>query len=205
LQDSWNKGMAERPDLLQAKLIVEQQGIQLKYSRNQLFPELDLIGTYGFNGAGREFSSAFGQFNEGDRPFYTYGAQLSVPLGNLGPRNQYKSTKATLQQVMLQLKKLEQNVMVEIDNAVKQAESNYQSVEATKQARIYAEEALDAEQKTYAVGKATTFEVLQYQNSLTSARSQEIRALANYNEALANLAAQEGSTLERYNISLEAK
>jgi HAE1 family hydrophobic/amphiphilic exporter-1 len=85
------------------------------------------------------------------------------------------------------------------------AESDYQSVEATKQARIYAQAALDAEQKTYAVGKATTFEVLQYQNSLTSARSQEIRALANYNEALANLAAQEGATFERYNISIEAK
>ena len=78
-------------------------------------------------------------------------------------------------------------------------------MEATKQARIYAEEALDAEQKTYAVGKATTFEVLTYQNNLTAARSQEIRALANYNEALANLAAQEGATLEHYNINLEAK
>jgi HAE1 family hydrophobic/amphiphilic exporter-1 len=95
--------------------------------------------------------------------------------------------------------------MVQIDNAVKVAESDYQSVEATKQARIYAQAALDAEQKTYAVGKATTFEVLQYQNSLTSARSQEIRALANYNEALANLVAQEGATFERYNISIEAK
>jgi HAE1 family hydrophobic/amphiphilic exporter-1 len=95
--------------------------------------------------------------------------------------------------------------MVQIDNAVKVAESDYQSVEATKQARIYAQAALDAEQKTYAVGKATTFEVLQYQNSLTSARSQEIRALANYNEALANLAAQEGATFERYNINIEAK
>ena len=51
LQDSWSKGMTERPDLLQARLNVEQQGIQLKYYRNQLFPELDLIGTYGFNGA----------------------------------------------------------------------------------------------------------------------------------------------------------
>ena len=51
LQDSWSKGLAERPDLLQAKLNVEQQGIQLKYYRNQLFPELDLIGSYGFNGA----------------------------------------------------------------------------------------------------------------------------------------------------------
>ena len=130
---------------------------------------------------------------------------MTVPLGNIGPRNQYKATKATLQQILLQLKQIEQNVMVEIDNAVKTAQSNYQSAEATKQARIYAEAALDAEQKTYAVGKATTFEVLTYQNNLTAARSQEIRALANYNESLANLDAQEGDTLERYNINLEAK
>jgi outer membrane protein TolC len=205
LQDSWSKGMTERPDLLQTRLNVEQQGIQLKFYRNQLFPELDLIGTYGFNGAGREFSDTFGQFNEGNAPFYSYGAQLSVPLSNIGPRNQYKANKATLQQIVLQLKQLEQSIMVEIDNAVKQAQSNYQSVEATKQARIYAEAALDAEEKTYTVGKATTFEVLQYQNNLTAARSQEIRALANYNEALANLSQQEGSTLERNHINIEVK
>jgi outer membrane protein TolC len=203
LQDSWSKGMSERPDLLQARLNVEQQGIQLKFYGNQLFPELDLIGTYGYNGAGREFSDSFNQFHEGDRPFYSYGVQMSVPLGNIGPRNQYKSTKATLKQIVLQLKQFEQNVMVQIDNAVKVAQSDYQSVEATKQARIYAEAALDAEQKTYAVGKATTFEVLQYQNNLTAARSQEIRALANYNEALASLAQEEGSTLDRYGIRIE--
>jgi outer membrane protein TolC len=212
LQDSWSKGLAERPDLLQAKLNVEQQGIQLKYYRNQLFPELDLVGSYGFNGAstkvsgaGGEFSDTFNQFNEGSSPFYSYGAQMTMPLSNIGPRNQYKSTKATLQQILLQLKQLEQNIMVEIDNAVKLAESDYQSVQATRQARIYAEAALDAEQKTYGVGKATTFEVLTYQNNLTAARSQEIRALANYNEALAALAQQEGTTLEQNNINLEAK
>jgi outer membrane protein TolC len=203
LQDSWSKGMSERPDLLQARLNVEQQGIQLKYYRNQLFPELDLLGTYGFNGSGTQFSGTFNQFHEGDRPFYSYGAQISVPLGNIGPRNQYKSSKATLKQVVLQLKQFEQNVMVQIDNAVKVAQSDYQSVEATKQARVYAEAALDAEQKTYGVGKATTFEVLQYQNNLTAARSQEIRSLANYNEALANLAQEEGSTLDQFGIRIE--
>jgi outer membrane protein TolC len=205
LQDSWSKGMTERPDLLQARLNVEQQGIQLKFYRNQLFPELDLIGTFGYNGAAREFSGTFDQINEGDRPFYSYGARLSIPLSNTGPRNQYKSTKATLQQIVLQLKQLEQNVMVQIDNAVKVAQSDYQSVEATRQARIYAGAALDAEQKTYTVGKATTFEVLQYQSNLTTARGQEIRALANYEEALANLAAQEGTTLERNGIDIRAK
>ena len=205
LQDSWNKGMANRPDLLQAKLNVEQSGIQLKYDRNQLLPELDLTGSYGFNGAGREFDNAADQTGEGNAPFYSYGAKITMPLGNIGPRNQYKAAKVVLQQIELQFKQLEQNILVQIDNAVKQAQSAYQSVQATRQARIYAEAALDAETKTYAVGKATTFEVLTYQNNLTAARSQEIRALANYNEALANLAAQEGATLERYNINLEAK
>jgi outer membrane protein TolC len=205
LQESWRKGMTERPDLLQARLNVEQQGIQLKYYRNQLYPELDLTGTYGFNGASREFSGTFGQYNEGNGPFYSYGAQMSIPLSRVGPRNQYKATKATLQQVALQLKQLEQNSMALIDNAVGVAQSDYESVQASRQARIYAEAALDAEQKKYAVGKSTTFTVLQLQNTLTADRGLEIRALANYNQALANLAAQEGSTLERDKIDIQVK
>jgi len=110
-----------------------------------------------------------------------------------------------LQQVALQLKQLEQNSMALIDNAVGVAQSDYESVQASRQARIYAEAALDAEQKKYAVGKSTTFTVLQLQNTLTADRGLEIRALANYNQALANLAAQEGSTLERDKIDIQVK
>lgn len=205
LQKSWDAGLNQRPDLVQAKLNVEEQGIELKYYRNQLYPELDLIGSYGFNGSGNYMQDTFRQFGEGNQPTYYYGASLTMPLSNVGARNQYKSTKATLQQVLLQLKQFEQNVMVQIDNAVKTAESKFESVQATRQARIYAEIALDAQQKTYAVGKATTFEVLTYQNNLTAARSAEIRALADYNEALAALAKQEGTTLEQYNVDLQAK
>ncbi len=205
LQDSWSKGMSKRPDLLQARLDVEKQGIQLKFDRNQLFPELDLTGTYGFNGTGREFSDALNQYHEGDRPFYSYGAQLSVPLSNAKARNTAKSDKATLQQLLLTLKQFEQNVMVQIDNAIKNAQSAHESVGATRQARIYAEAALDAEQKKYAVGKSTTFTVLQLQNTLTADRGQEIRSLANYYEAIVNLAQAEGSTLERNYINIEIK
>lgn len=205
VQDSWSKGMTSRPDLIQAKLNLEQQGIQLKYDRNQLFPLLDLIGSYGFNGAGKEFSDAFGQYDQGNRPYYSYGAQLSLPLSNLKARSALKSDKAIEQQYLLKLKQLEQNIMVQIDDAVKQAQSAWESVDATKQARIYAEAALDAEQKKYSVGKSTTFTVLQLQNNLTAARSQEIRSLANYQEALTNLAQQEGTTLERRKVDLTAK
>jgi outer membrane protein len=205
VQDSWSKGMTQRPDLIQAKIDVEQQGIQLKYDRNQIFPQLDLNGSYGFNGAGPVYSDSFGQIATANRPFYSYGASLSVPLSNAKARNGYKSDKATEQQLLIALKQLEQNVMVQIDDAVKQAESAWESVQATHEQRTYAEAALDAEQKKYAVGKSTTFTVLQLQNNLTAARSAEIRAVANYNEALAGLAQQEGSTLERRQIDFNYK
>ncbi len=205
LQDSWNKGMTLRPDILQARLNVKAQGIQLKYDKNQIFPELDLIGSFGFNGSGGNYNDTFNQFNQADRQFYSYGAQISMPLSNVGPRNQLKAGKVTLKQLLLQLKQLEQNIMVLIDNSVGTAKSDYESVQATRQSRIYAEAALDAEQKKYAVGKSTTFTVLQLQNNLTTARSQEIRALADYNKALASLAAEEGSTLDRNGIKLETK
>ena len=177
----------------------------MKYDHNQIFPELDLVGSYGFNGAGQDFNGSYNQFGEVNRPFYSYGAQLSMPLGNLSARNNYKAGKATEQQLLLRLKQLEQNIMVEIDDAVQQAQSAWDSLDATKQARVYAEAALEAEQKKYDVGKSTTFTVLQLQTALTTARSNEIRALANYNEALSNLAEQEGSTLERQNLDLQVK
>jgi len=126
-----------------------------------------------------------------------------LPLANQGARNQYKSGKVTLKQAVLELKQLEQNIMVQVENDLGVVQSDYESVDATREARVYAEEALDAEQKTYAAGKATTFEVLQYQNSVTGARGQEIRALANYEEAIASLSAAEGSTLDKLGITIE--
>jgi HAE1 family hydrophobic/amphiphilic exporter-1 len=205
LQDSWSKGMTLRPELLQDRLTVAEQGITLKYDRNQLYPELDLNGSYGFNGNAGDNSGVINQIGEANRSAYQFGASLSVPLSNLNARNTYKADKATQEQFLLTLKEEEQTIMVAIDNAVKLAQSDYESVEATRQARVYAEEALDAEQKTYAVGKATTFEVLTYQNNLTTAKGQEIRALANYEESLSNLAQQEGSTLQRRKVDFEVE
>jgi hypothetical protein len=45
--------------------------------------------------------------------------------------------------------------------------------------------------------------VLQLQSNLTTARSAEIRALADYNIALEQLALDEGMTLERSKIDLK--
>jgi outer membrane protein TolC len=205
LQDSWQKGLLERPDLQQFRVDLERQNIVLRYDRNQLFPQLDLVGSYGHLGSDREFSGTINQIKEGISPFYSYGASFSFPLSNRGPRNNYKIDKSLKQQLLLRLKKLEQDIMVQIEDAVKLAETSYERVQATKQASQYAQEALDAEKKKLDNGKSTSFNVLFLQNELTAARSSEIQALADYNKALAQLALKEGSTLEKNRIGLGAR
>jgi len=205
LQDSWSKGLSERPELLQAKLDVERQGIQLKYSYNQLFPELDAFGSFGYNGSGREFSDALYDLQQLDRQFYTFGGQISIPLGNRAARNAHRANKATMKQLVLTLKQLEQSIMISIDNDIGTIRANYDQVQATRTAREYQESALDAEQKKLESGKSTTYTVLQVQRDLTTARGSEIQALDNYLKSLSQLSLDEGSTLERLGVNLEVK
>jgi len=205
LQDSWTKGLSQRPEYLQAQLDLEQSGLQLKYDRNQLYPQLDVFGTFGYNGSGDMFDEAFQELGNRDRPFYTYGGRISIPLGNGVARNRYKSTRAGREQVMLALKKLEQDIMVQIDNAIKLAQANYQRIGATREAREYAEAALAAEQRKLENGKSTSFVVLQLQRDLTAAQSDEISAQVQYKRSLASLAQAEGSTLERQKIDVTVK
>jgi hypothetical protein len=47
--------------------------------------------------------------------------------------------------------------------------------------------------------------VLQLQQKLTDAQTAEIRALADYNKALAQLALSEGSTLEKNRLAVDVK
>jgi outer membrane protein TolC len=205
LRDSWSKGLAQRPELQQAKLDVERIGIVLKYDRNQLYPELDVFGSYGFNGSGKEFSDALYDIQQTDRAFWSYGGRISVPLSNVRARSNYKADKATLQQLVLVLKQLEQNTMILIDNDIGTIRANYDQVQATRAAREFQEAALSAEQKKLESGKSTTYTVLQVQRDLTSARGSEIQALDAYNKGLSQLSLHEGSTLDRLNVHLEVK
>jgi outer membrane protein TolC len=205
LQDSWRTGLAMRPDLLQAKVNLEKQGYVVRYQKNQLYPQLDLVGSWGYTagGASKEFSDAFSQIGSADNPFYSVGAAVTFPLGNTGARNSYKSAKVTKEQAELQLKQIQQTTLIRIENAMAVAQTSFQRVAATREARLYSEAALEAEQTKLEKGKSTTFVVLQLQKDLTDARSAEIRALADYNIALARLAQNEGSTLDRRLITMQ--
>lgn len=205
LIESWQRGMTQRPDLLLRRTELERSDIILRYQRNQLFPQLDLIGSYGRNGLDRHWGAALEDVRDETNPRFSYGILFSIPLSNRGPKNRYRASKAEKEASLLQLKKLEQDILVQIDDSVKLVQSSFERVGATREARAYAESALDAEGKKLEQGKSTSFIVLQLQRDVTTARSEEIRALADYKKALAQLAFDEGSTLERNRLDVNTR
>ena len=130
---------------------------------------------------------------------------VSFPLSNVSERNNYRASKAAKKIAQLQLQKAEQGVLMQVADCIARVESGFSQVTSTHKAATYAEAALDAEKKKLQDGFSTSFVVLQSQEILTAARTAEIRAEADYNKALAQLAFAEGTLLERHHLSLEVK
>lgn len=203
LQDSWQRAMNQRPDLIQARLEVERTGAFRELQFNQMFPQLDLTGTYGHGGSRREIPGFLDDIRRGNHPSHTIRLEFSVPIGNRAARTNHRLAKLDEEQARLRLKKLEQDIMIQVDDSIQEAQTAYERVKATERARVVAKEALDAEEKKRANGKSTSFFVLQFQKAYTDAQAAEISALATYNRALSQLAFDEGATLDRRNLKLD--
>ena len=82
LQESWRKGTSQRPELLQAKLAVENGNLNLKFDFNQLFPNVALNGSYGRNASDPTIGQNFTDISTEKDPFYSqYGRDCDRPPG----------------------------------------------------------------------------------------------------------------------------
>jgi outer membrane protein TolC len=203
--DSWHKGMTMRPDLRRSQLDLEKQKIQLKFARNQMFPQLDLNGSYGVSGQDNQLTPSLDDISSQRNPNFSAGIRLTIPLSNKRARNSYQSAKLLNEQLLLRYKQQEQGILIEIDNAIRSAQSALERVQATDASRQYSDSVLWAEQKKLEAGKSTSYQVLLRQRDLTAAESQAIQSKSDYNKALARLARAEGFTLKRYGLRLDVR
>ena len=216
LQECWQRGLTNRADLAQLRQEVEKAGIDLRYRRNQLFPSLNLVASYGRKGASTDqvlppltpsasFPVALDQIEDGTAPNDMLGVVFSVPLTLSAERGNFRASKQLKAQAELRVKHLAEQVMREISDAVHTARSCFQQVGRTRRARELSELALSAEEQKLTGGKSTLFFVLQIQGELASSRSAELRAKADYNKAVSQLRFAEATLLEQQDLAIEIK
>ncbi|MDA7915662.1 TolC family protein [Verrucomicrobia bacterium] len=203
LHSSWQRALDERTDLLQLRDELEKQDIEIRYSRNQVLPALDLVTSFGLNGLDSKLTRGFGDITGGDNPNYSAGFVLTIPLSNRAAKANLKSSRESKKAALLNLKRLEQSILAEIDNGFHETNTQFNRVHSARTARRYAEAVLEAEEKKLSNGATTSYVVLQLQRDVTSARLIELRAITDYNKAQAQFSKSENSTLERQQIIIK--
>jgi len=225
LQDLMANALRARPELSQNRITIEDQKISIKGSKSALLPTLDLVATLANNGlagqpsnlppifptsphSGNPFfiggtSTLLSQVFSRNFPDYGIGFNLNIPIRNRSAQADITTDELTLRQQEIGLQQLENQVRVEVQNAVigvQQARARYQ---AAQKARVLQEQTVDAEEKKYELGASTIYNVILTQRDLAQAQSNEVAATAAYSKARVEFDRATGQTLDRNNISLD--
>jgi outer membrane protein TolC len=221
------KALANRPDLKAAYQNLDVDDLTIKSAHNQLKPDFALTGTYTTQGRGGVFYQRKNVFSDtgaqstvttiipggfGDAldqlfgfgyPIYAFGLQLRLPLRNRQAAADLADAMVQKRRDALAARSLEQQVRLDVLQAVSQVESSKAAVKLAAIAVDFAQKRREAEQKRYDLGTSQMFFVLQAQTDLITAQSTLVRQSINYRQNLLNLLRRTGELLEQRGIALQ--
>jgi outer membrane protein len=199
--------LEKRTDLIQLRKQMEASDINIRFYKNQTLPNLTALVDYGSSGLGGlqvlrgesdnpfqpgpiigELEKGFGSVQSDvftlDFPQWTFGVQVSYPLGKSASEVNLARTRLAYTQQQISLRSQELAVATEVRNAGRNVNTNRKRVESTRAARVFSERQLEAAQKKFAVGLATSLDMLIAQRDLTNARNNELNAMVDYAQSL---------------------
>jgi outer membrane protein TolC len=191
-----------RPDLNEAHLRLERDGLETIVTRNGLLPRLEFFFNFGQTG----FSDSItGSFNEigGDTYDITAGVVFSHTLRNREAKARDTRARASYQQAEAAIENLRQLIMLDVRIAANEVERTRQQIHATAATRAFQVQTVSGEEERYSVGAATALDVARVRRDLLAARIAEVESVVRYRLALVGLYLAEGSLLERRGIVIK--
>jgi outer membrane protein len=214
-----------RPDLMSQRQALDIDDINLRATSDGLRPDFSLFGNYSLQGRGGPtlvrqtifnpdgtespitsvipggFGNAFDQMSGFNFPIIGGGIQLRLPIKDRNASANYADAVVTKRLDQLRIRTLEQNVRLDVLNAVNQVENSRASVDLAKIAADLAQKRVEADQKRYELGTITLFFLLDSQNALTQAQSDLVTQSVQYRRNLLNLYRRTGTLLTERGIS----
>lgn len=192
-----------RPDYRQARLDLENRNISLRFEKNQKLPRLDLRASLTLNGFDDDFGSSARRVGSRDETDWSVGAIFSIPIGNRAALGRTNAARLEVAQALVGLQRIEQEIIVRVDNSRGAILTARQRIEATRESRRLAKESLAAGEKRLIAGSGTVFEVLELQKKFAEAETAALQAQSDYNKAVAGFEFETGRTLRAHGVNLD--
>jgi outer membrane protein len=223
-EEAIQKALRLRPDLRAANQQLDVDDLNIQRTTNALRPGLSLVGGYTSQGRGGTFVQQANPFDPnstefisvpggiGDAlsqlfafnfPVYSVGLRLSLPVRDRRSAADLADAMVRKRQDALRLRKLEQDVRLNVLNAADEFEASKSSIRQAQMARDFAQKRFEAEQKKYELGITSLFFVLDAQTELNSAENDLLRQLINYRRNMVSLYRMTGELLEVRGVVLD--
>ncbi|MBI5143490.1 MAG: TolC family protein, partial [Candidatus Omnitrophica bacterium] len=203
LSDTIKKAFDYRPDYEAAKIDLKNKEISVVFNKNGMLPIVDLTGSYGLNGLGKNYEKDLGHIGGGKYPDWVIGVKVSMPLGSDEEKGRYEKSKLEKAQALINFKRLEQKIILEVRDAVRNVKIRYRVLEASSIAKEAEGKNYEAQETRFSAGLVSTLDILTYQERLSKANANYIKSVIDYNISLIELARTEGVTLMNDNIRIE--
>ncbi len=226
VEDLINDALSHRAELAEQRIDLRNRQISSQAIKNLLRPSLNLFAYYGGTGVGGSLSptanictpnsTAFcvnpatvptngyggtlNQLVDSTAPDKGIGIQLNIPIRNRTAQSEQIRSGLEYRQAQMRLQQLENQVRIEVRNALFTLQQNESAVQSAQAAVDLAQQSLDAEQKKLALGASTSTLVLQNQSALASAESTLVSAKADYEKSRLEMDRATGLLLEHNGI-----
>ncbi len=204
LDGAIDRALATRLDLQQARRQVDISEVNLEVTESNALPDLSLSASYSLQGVGGDrfdrgqlggepvliesggYGDGLQAILDRDAPTWNVTLNASYPIGTNPDRLNLERAELQLRQQNLSVRTQELNVVTQVTAAGLAVRNTFLQYQAAQRSAEASEQNLQAELARFQVGVATNFELVQAQNQLTSARLQELQALINHVNAIAN-------------------
>jgi len=192
-----------RPEIVSSQISIKNAELERKRAKNDMLPQLDVTTTVSQGGRGHFPSDVFDGIRTAADNSYSVSFTGSLPLRNRAARGAYHTAEINEREAEAQLKKVKQDLVLNVRLAIRSVETSRILVESTHQARLVQETNLSAEEQRLKLGLTTNYQVLQIEEDLTNAEVQEVQAQISLEKALVQLELAQGTLLKDLGIKFE--
>jgi len=192
-----------RSEIKEAKALIDNRRINVAVAKNQALPRFDMTFRYTLNGMSDNWGNSIDQMTTSNYQDYFVGLSFEYPIGNRGPRAAQRKAILERDQAIAGLKQVIENVILEVDVAVRNLQTAYHQVSPSTEAVQASQENLEAIVARKIKLSPEFLEVqLNAQETLANARRGLLAALVNYNIAIVQLERAKDTLLRYDNISM---
>lgn len=207
LLESMRQAIAYRPEIQQSILAIDDASIRQMVARSGRLPDLTMRLQARWSALDNSMGESYGKLFKGEFIDYLAGLAFEVPIGNRKAEADYRRRSLERMQSVIAYRNQVQQTVQDVKASLDRVVNSYRQIAQRRNSRLATANSLRVLEVEKDIAQYTPERLdleLNRQEQLAAAERDEVQAMIDYNQSIADLFLAIGTTLERNRIQVNA-